>query len=643
MDYKQLIIDAIDSKKDYYCDLAMKIHDHPETAFNEVRACEWLSEALRENGFEVETGLYGMPTSIRATWGSGHPVIGLLAEYDALPGLSQKQSAVHDPVIEGGPGHGCGHNLLGTATLAAALGMKADLEASGLPGTIVFYGCPAEEVLTGKPFMARGGAFKELDLALAWHGGGVNMVHYGIAGGINSAIFHYKGIAGHASGAPWLGRSALDACELLSVGANYLREHIPDKCRIHYSYIEAGEAPNIIPDRASVWYYVRGLSREQIDDIYGRLVETAEGAAKMTGTQLTLEFLGGCYNTHSNKVVSELLYDVLKELPPIEYSEEEREMATALAKTSPRYKGEDPLPTGVFPNTWYESSGSFDLGDVQHICPCGLVTTLTWPMVLGNHNWQATCCTGNGIGLKGMIQGAKAMAIAAGRAFREPEIIKAAWEEFDKVIGRDSYKCPIPDDVPVPQPVYDEKSEQDGKAPKQKKEARSFLKLAEDRYSVRKFADRPVEQEKIDAILRAAQVAPTAANYQPQKILVIRAPEGIEKLRGCTRYTFNAPLFFLTCIDHDQVWVRGQDLKDGADVDAAIVHTHMMLAAEDLGLGSTWVGSFDPAKIRAAFNIPEDIEPIALLPVGYPADDAEPSPLHSKNKPIKELVVYDSF
>lgn len=229
MDHKQFIIDAIDAKKDYYNELALRIHDHPETAYNEVKACEWMAQALRENGFEVETGLYGMPTSIRATWGSGHPVIGLLAEYDALPGLSQKQSIVHDPEVPGGPGHGCGHNLLGTATLAAALGMKADLEENKLSGTVVFYGCPAEEVLTGKPFMARGGAFKELDMALAWHGGGANMAHCGIAGGINSAIFHYKGRAGHASGAPWLGRSALDACELLSVGANYLREHIPTR------------------------------------------------------------------------------------------------------------------------------------------------------------------------------------------------------------------------------------------------------------------------------------------------------------------------------------------------------------------------------------------------------------------------------
>ena len=634
MDHKQFIIDAIDAKKDYYNELALRIHDHPETAYNEVKACEWMAQALRENGFEVETGLYGMPTSIRATWGSGHPVIGLLAEYDALPGLSQKQSIVHDPEVPGGPGHGCGHNLLGTATLAAALGMKADLEENKLSGTVVFYGCPAEEVLTGKPFMARGGAFKELDMALAWHGGGANMAHCGIAGGINSAIFHYKGRAGHASGAPWLGRSALDACELLSVGANYLREHIPDKARIHYSYKEAGEAPNIIPDKASVWYYVRSLSRESIDDIYGRLVEVAKGAASMTGTELTVEFLGGCYNTHSNAVIADAFYDVMKnDLPPIEYTEEEKEMAWALAKTSPQFKGDDPLPTDVRPNRWFESSGSFDLGDVQHIVPCGLVSTVTWPGVTGNHNWQATCCTGNGIGLKGMLQGGKVLALTAARFFRDPKLLKSAWADFDEMMKKEGgvYKCPIPDDVPVPQP------EIPAEAPK------TFLELAADRCSVRKFKDVPVEKEKLDKILQAGRIAPTACNYQPQRVLVINTPEGLEKLKKCTSCHFNAPLALLTFVNTDECWQRQYDGQTSEFVDGSIVTTHMMLEAAELGIGSCWVMWFDPEAVRREFNVPEDLVPVSLLPMGYPADGYQPSPKHSQIRPAEETVIYNKF
>ena len=630
-DYKNTIINSIDSRKQEYYDLALKIHDHPETAFNEVKACAWMAQALREYGFDVETGVYGVPTAIRAVWGSGHPVIGLLAEYDALPGLSQKQSIVHDPAVEGGPGHGCGHNLLGTATLAAAVAMKEDLEESGLPGTVVFYGCPAEEVLTGKPFMARGGAFRELDLALAWHGGGSNMVHVGIAGGINSAVFHYKGKTAHASGSPWMGRSALDACELLSVSANYLREHIPEKARIHYSYKEAGEAPNIVPDKASVWYYVRALSRESIEEIYGRLVEAAKGAALATGTKLEVEYLGGCYNTQPNIVLSDLLYDVLaNELPPIEYTEEEKNMALALAKTSEQYQeGYDPLPTGVWPNTYYESPGSFDLGDVQHIVPCALVTTLTWPSVTGNHNWQATCCTGNGIGLKGMMQGAKAMALAAARLYRDESLVAKAKEEFTKMMGNTIYRCPITDDVPVPAPQTDQED--------------SFLELAEKRYSCRKFSPAQVEEEKLNAILKAAQLAPTACNYQPQRLLVIRSKEGMEKLKKCTHFTFNAPMAVITCYDSTADWKRGCHGKASGETDAAIVMTHMMMEAASLGIGTTWVGSFDPEALRREFGIPAEYVPAGILPAGYPADDAEPSAYHSNRKALQETVFFEHF
>lgn len=451
MDYKKIITDAIDAKVDELNELALKIHANPELGYNEVKACAWMVEALKKNGFEVESPVYGMPTAIRAVWGSGHPVIGLLAEYDALPGLSQKQSTVWDPVVEGGPGHGCGHNLLGTATLAAAIGMKADLEASGLPGTIVFYGTPAEEVLTGKPFMAREGAFKECDLCLAWHGGAANMVHYGIAGGVIGVQFHFKGRTAHASGSPWKGRSALDACEILSVCANYLREHIPDKARIHYVYKEAGVAPNIVPDKASVWYYVRDLSREGMVDIYERLCNCARGAALATGTELEIEYQGGCYNTHANETISKVTYEELCDLKPVEWTQEEKDMALALASTDPNYDGKDPLPSDIRPMVWYESSGSFDLGDVQHIVPCGLVSTVTWT-TLGNHHWTATCTSGNSIGLKGMIQGGKVVALTAARFFRDPELVKQAKADFDKVMDGKEYQCLVTPDMKVPQP-----------------------------------------------------------------------------------------------------------------------------------------------------------------------------------------------
>ncbi len=455
MDYRH-IIDAIMNEQDYLSNLANKMYLEPETAYNEVKACAWLTEALEKYGFKVEKGLYGMPTSIRAEWGHGHPIIGLLAEYDALPGLSQKQSTVKDPAVPGGPGQGCGHNLLGVCTLAAALGMKADLEETGAEGTVVFYGCPAEEVLTGKAFMARGGAFKELDIALAWHGNSHNSLRLGQGGGLNSATFHFSGKTAHASSA-WNGRSALDAVELMNSGANYLREHMKPNERLHYVYKEAGVAPNIVPDKASVWYYVRAQHRWEIDELYGRLVDVAKGAALMTGTSVEIEFHGGCYNTMSNKVLADLFAKTYPMVPAAEYTEEELAIADALNKTMPAYqvkKPEEPIHTGFNydPTKYNISPGSSDVGDVQHIVPCMMIGTASQNILGVNHTWQTTCCAGNGIGWKGMLRGGIWMAMTAGELFRDGKLVEEAWECFKKDMGDEVYKCPIPDDIPVPQP-----------------------------------------------------------------------------------------------------------------------------------------------------------------------------------------------
>ena len=455
MEY-QHIIDAVMNEKEPLSALALKMYENPETAYNEVKACAWICEALEHYGFKVEKGLYGMPTSIRAEWGSGHPVIGLLAEYDALPGLSQTQNTYKDPAVPGGPGQGCGHNLLGVTTLAAAIGMKADLEKSGLPGTVVFYGCPAEEVLTGKAFMAREGAFRELDLAFAWHGSSKNHVGLGMGGGLNSAIFHFKGKTAHASSA-WNGRSALDAVELMNNGANYLREHMTPNSRIHYVYKEAGVAPNIVPDRASVWYYVRSLHRWDIDELYGRLVNCAKGAALMTDTEVEIEFQGGCYNTMSNKVLADIFAEVYPMVPAAQYTDEELAMADALNKTMPEYeqkKPSEPIHTGFIykPEEYHISPGSSDVGDVQHIVPGIMVNTASQNILGVNHTWQTTCCAGNGIGFKGMMRGGVWMALAAAKVFRDNSLVDKAWETFKKDLDGETYQCPIPKEVPVPQP-----------------------------------------------------------------------------------------------------------------------------------------------------------------------------------------------
>ena len=451
---------AVEKNEAILTDLAKRIWDNPETAFNEVKACEWTAEVLRNAGFTVETGLYGMPTSIRASWGKGHPVVGFLGEYDALPGLSQKVSTEKEPVCAGAPGQGCGHNLLGVSCVGAALGMKAELEERGLEGAVVFYGCPAEEVLTGKAFMAREGAFRDLDVAFSWHGSTSNNLSTGTMTGLNSAIFHFKGITAHAGGDPHNGRSALDAVELMNVGANYLREHVTSDVRIHYVIKEGGTAPNIVPDNASVWYYVRAMSREAIEDTYRRLILVAEGAAHMTETQLEIEYLGGCYNTLNPVMLTNLTHDVMEQIEMPHWTDEELAFADELNKKSQQYQAvkdsgkleNGPLCTFVEPVAKRDGYGSTDVGDVQHIVPCVQVMTATCNLAAPGHSWQITSCAGMSIGMKGMLFGSKVMAATAMKLVEDPKLVEQAKEEFNKQMNGRTYNCPIPKEIPVPQP-----------------------------------------------------------------------------------------------------------------------------------------------------------------------------------------------
>ena len=455
-----IAINKIKQEEAKLVELAQKMWDCPETAYNEVNACAWTAELLKEYGFEVETGAYGLPTCVVGRWGSGHPVIGLLGELDALPGMSQKVQTEKEPVVYGAPGQGCGHNLLDVACLAAAVGMKAEMEEKKLPGTIVFYGCPAEEVLTGKVFMARNGAFDGLDCAFAWHGGMMNAVGLGGGNGLNSAIFHFKGRTAHAGGDPHNGRSALDAAELMSVGANYLREHVTSDIRIHYVYKEAGTAPNIVPDKASVWYYVRAFSREAIEDTYNRLVKVAEGAAHMTETELEVEFLGGCYNTLNNKVVLQAAYEAMKETELPKYTEEEQAFARELNEQSPQYEAfkakgmleGSQIHDGVLDILHQKGYGSTDVGDVMHIVPCAQVMTACYNLAAPGHSWQITACSGMSIGHKGMLYGAKVLAAAASKFYEDHTLVEKAKAEFAEEMHGRTYKCPIPKEVPIPQP-----------------------------------------------------------------------------------------------------------------------------------------------------------------------------------------------
>ncbi len=451
---------AISQESDKLIELAQKLWDHPETGFQEVNASAWIADALERCGFHTERGVFGRPTAIRATWGSGHPVIGVLGEYDALPGMSQQVAGERAPVTPGAPGHACGHNLLAAASLGAVIGAKAELEAKKLRGTIVYYGCPAEETLIGKGFMARAGAFRELDAAFSWHGGANHLLMDGSITALNSVVFHFKGRSAHAGGDPQNGRSALDACELMNVGANYLREHVTPDVRMHYSYKEAGEVPNLVPEKASVWYYIRAASRDAVNDTYRRLIKCAEGAAHMTETELRIEFLGGCYNTLNNKTLLAVAHETMKELERPTYTEEENAFADALNKTSAKYPAalasgttQPPINRSVLDIIHGNSPGSSDVGDVMHIVPCIQVLSSTYNKMATGHSWQIAACSGHSIGYKGMLFGAQVLAVSAAKLYENPELVLQAKKEFDEAMAGREYICPIPDDVTPPTPA----------------------------------------------------------------------------------------------------------------------------------------------------------------------------------------------
>lgn len=452
-------IKEIDAKGTLITELAKKIWENTEIAYKEYNASKWTAELLEAQGFEIETGYAGLPTAIKATWGSGKPVIGFLGEYDGLPGMSQKVSTEKEPVVEGGPGQACGHNLLGAAHVGAVIGMKKEMEEKNLQGTIVYYGCPAEEALTGKVFMARNGAFRDLDIVMSWHPGTRNEVSLGTMTAMNSAKFHFKGKTAHAGGDPHNGRSALDSVELMNIGANYLREHVTDDVRIHYVITNGGMAPNIVPDKASVWYYVRALSRDAVVETYDRLINVAKGAALMNGTEVEIEFLGGCYNTLQNHVLVNLIHETMNEVELPVYTDEELKFAEDLNKTSANYSSLRAsgkvaegmqMHTEVDPVVNTNLYASVDVGDVMHIVPGVLFMTATQNIGAAGHSWHNTVCAGSSLGMKGMLYAAKVMAVAGIKALEDQTIIENAKVEFEKVMNGKLYECPIPDEIAVP-------------------------------------------------------------------------------------------------------------------------------------------------------------------------------------------------
>ncbi|WP_227936370.1 amidohydrolase [Alkalihalobacillus deserti] len=458
---KQNILQLINKYQSEFTEMAKKIWDHPQLAYEEEYASNLQISKLEEEGFNIQSNIGGIDTAFVAEYGIGKPVIGILGEYDALPGLSQHVSAIQEEIVSNGPGHGCGHNLLGTAGVEAVIALKEVMKEEGLSGTIRYYGCPAEEVLSGKTFMAREGVFNDLDCALTWHPGNSNIVMNMSMQAMVSIKFHFKGISAHAAAAPHAGRSALDGVELMNVGTNYLREHVPDGSRIHYVITNGGLAPNVVPDEASVWYYLRGASKDQVDQLLTRVEKIAKGAAMMTETNVESKIEAFAYETLPNEHLNELMYENMQESTDLLFTEDEqgfaKQLVNSIDQTVASVTGlfgstvDELLPTNVqYKKELNRKSlgGSTDVGDVSWITPIGMISTTCAPVGVQLHSWQATASFGSTIGYKGMHLAAQIMSLTAyDLLVNKGNILEKAKEEFNRSTKGKQYVPGIPEDV----------------------------------------------------------------------------------------------------------------------------------------------------------------------------------------------------
>ena len=439
----------IQSGYEAYKKIALNIWDYAEVGFKETKSSLLLQNTLRDNGFKVEAGVAGMPTAFVATYGSGKPVIGILAEFDALPGLSQDSSSSKTPITNKTNGHGCGHHLFGTGSVASGIAIKTLMEEGKIKGTVKVYGSPAEEGGGGKVYMVREGLFNNVDVVLHWHPSAENLVTYTSALAYRSAKFRFYGISAHASAAPEKGRSALDAVEGMDYLVNMMREHIPQESRIHYVITNGGKAPNVVPDFAEVFYYVRHPERAMVDSLFKRVVKASEGAALGTETKMDYEIIDGTHDLLINKTLALNMQANLEKVGGVTYTADEILFAKKL-QTS--FLGKIPsLDSASFikPLHTQKNQGSTDVGDVSYVVPTVGLETATWVPGTSAHSWQAVACGGRDIGIKGMIIAAKTMAFTAIDLFLTPALIQKAKEEFTISIGDYQYKALLGDRKPA--------------------------------------------------------------------------------------------------------------------------------------------------------------------------------------------------
>ena len=442
------ILASLDAKAPGYAGVAKQIWSFAEVGYQETKSSALLQEQLRAAGFKVESGVAEIPTAFVATYGSGKPVIGILGEFDALPGLSQDTVPSPKPLVAGGPGHGCGHHLFGTASAAAAIAVKEWLTANGRTGTIRFFGTPAEEGGGGKVYMIRAGLFRDVDAVISWHPGDVNQVTKATTLANYSAKFRFRGLSAHAAGAPEQGRSALDGVEAMNAMVNLMREHLPQEARIHYIITNGGKAPNVVPDFAEVYYYARHSDIRVLEGIWERIQNAAKGAALGTGTTTEMELVNSVYNKLANDYLADLMQKQLDRVGGVRYTPEEEQFAAALR---PTLRGTVPPPgteKQILPFEVGVSSGSTDVGDVTWVVPTIELSAATWVPGTPAHSWQATATGGMSIGAKGMMVAAKTMALTMAELFSERSHIAKAKAEFDRRTAGHTYRPLVGDRKP---------------------------------------------------------------------------------------------------------------------------------------------------------------------------------------------------
>jgi len=445
---KANVLSKLDTQADAYGEIAQQIWNWAEMGYLEEKSSALLQTTLKDAGFTVKSGVADIPTAFMAEYGSDGPVIAILGEFDALPGLSQ-QAIPEKKSANGAAGHACGHHLFGTASAAAAIAVKEWLTTNKKKGVVRFYGCPAEEGGGAKVYMARAGLFDDVDIALHWHPSSQNAASAAAALANISAKFRFHGISAHAAGAPQMGRSALDGVEAMNMMVNLMREHIPQEARIHYVITDGGKAPNVVPDFAEVYYYARHNERDVVRNIFNRIVKAGEGAALGTGTTMTYELVNGVHELLPNLTLQKLVHNNLSAIGGLTYTEKEKLFAEKIASTLGQESLNETVAKEVQPyRETARAYGSTDVGDVSFVVPTVGFGTATWVPGTPAHSWQAVAAGGTSIGKKGMLIAAKTLTATALDLFNDQKIIEKAKKEFHTRRGKDFVYRPLLGDRP---------------------------------------------------------------------------------------------------------------------------------------------------------------------------------------------------